>query len=207
MSFHFPEIWTHIVFVKVYFPPILPASKFYSFFKTQPRTLFRTSLTRRLQVIIILSFLALFSVLYQNSPGATRHDNSPLPHFLFIWEDDGEGTKMSWLFLFDSTMRHAKSEFPDQGIQPMPSAVKARSRNHWIAREVPGLPRTTVDLPVGCRRSEAPHPLPCLWNTHFAYHSHTRSYFKDRASRGWDVVETIWMVYTWLNIVMASIYI
>ena len=66
MSFHVPEIWTHVVFVKEYFPPILPASKFYSFFKTQPRTLFRTSLTRRLQVITVLSFLALFSVLTQS---------------------------------------------------------------------------------------------------------------------------------------------
>ena len=72
MSFNFSEIWTQVDFVKEYSSPILPASKFYSFFKTQPRTLFRTSLTRQLQVILALSCCSVSSIrTVQLPPGMT----------------------------------------------------------------------------------------------------------------------------------------
>ena len=42
-----------------------------------------------------------------------------------------------FLFFFGYTVWHAGSWFPDQGLNPCPPAVEARSPNHWTAREFP----------------------------------------------------------------------
>ena len=45
--------------------------------------------------------------------------------------------KMVFFFVFHHPMRHTGSQFPNQGSNPCPPALGARSPNHWTAREVP----------------------------------------------------------------------
>ena len=54
----------------------------------------------------------------------------------------GTPTVPCWnpFFFFDCDTRHAESQFPRPGIEPMPLAVEAQSLNHLTSRNIPWKP-------------------------------------------------------------------
>ena len=64
--------------------------------------------------------------------------NSRAPGSLKVVSMGGSvSSKKKFFLICDHAGQRAESQFPKPGIEPLSPAVKARSLNHWITREVP----------------------------------------------------------------------
>ena len=108
-------------------------------------------------------------LLNQSSPVVTRHDSSPLPHFLFVWEDDGEGTKMSRLFLFVWLYHEACGIWVPPPGNPTHALCSESTKSQPLNCQ--GSPRTSQDdcWPASWKqaiRGSTPFPLSLKYTFH-----------------------------------------